>query len=63
MKTIEIYENMETQQLKSLMKIYETRSKLLEKFPSKNKENMKNDIEIDYHLIKMELNKRLWAEN
>jgi len=72
MKTIEIYEQTETEILKLLLKEYEEKSEsneiLMDEYKSESKsiyENIKrinNDYEIDIRLIRMELNKRLWNE-
>lgn len=71
MKTIEIYEQTETEILKLLLKEYEEKSEsneiLMDEYKSESKsiyENIKrinNDYEIDIRLIRMELTKRLWC--
>jgi hypothetical protein len=75
-KTIEIYEKTETKELQILLKQYETyleNGNVLLKLFEKDKKNLigndfkklkttMNDYEIDEHLIRMELNKRLWEE-
>jgi hypothetical protein len=75
-KTIEIYEKTETKELQILLKQYETyleNGNVLLKLFEKKKKNLigndfkklkttMNDYEIDEHLIRMELNKRLWEE-
>ena len=72
MKTIELYENTETIVLKSLLKEFETFYRNIESIihvtKSKNEDyeeyqKISKDYEIDIHLIRMELNKRLWNEN
>ena len=71
MKTVEVYESTETIVLQSLLKNYENFldnvETLIEKFKlanenSYNLEKMRKDYEIDTHLIRMELTKRLWGE-
>lgn len=64
MKTIEFYEKVKTNKLQSLLKKYELEQNeielnLEENFNSELK-NTSDDYEIDIHLIRMELNKRLW---
>lgn len=68
-KTIEIYEKTETKALKTLLKEYETflenTDLLIDRAKSRNEnyedlEKMSKDYEIDTHLIRMELSKRLW---
>ena len=71
MKTIEIYEQTETEILKLLLKENEEKSEsneiLMDEYKSESKsiyENIKrinNDYEIDIRLIRMELTKRLWC--
>jgi hypothetical protein len=75
MKTIEIYEKTKTKKLQLLLNQYETYvengSILLEKFEENNVKdegymtlkNNVNDYEIDVHLIRMILTKRLWFED
>lgn len=64
MKTIEIYEQTETVKLQSLLKEYEDKfcsyHNLDEDYDEVQKIN--DDYDIDIHLIRMELNKRLWEE-
>lgn len=69
MKTIEFYENSETKLLQSLLKEYETflenTDLLIDRAKLKNEnceelEKMSKDYEIDVHLIRMELTKRIW---
>lgn len=62
--TIKKYQNTETPVLQSLLKRYELES---ENYELKNSKKFNNEIqkviddyEIDIHLIRMELNKRLW---
>ena len=71
MKTIETYEQTKTQELQILLKQYETfldnTDILIEIAKSRNEsyaklEKMSKDYEIDIHLIRMELTKRLWFE-
>ena len=70
MKTIEIYERTETVKLQSLLKNFETDLEdvdlLIDKSKNKNEKfddlkKLSDDLEIDVHLIRMELNKRLWS--
>jgi hypothetical protein len=75
MKTIEIYEKTKTKKLQLLLNQYETYVEngnlLLEKFEKNNVKdegyntlkNNVNDYEIDVHLIRMILIKRLWFED
>ena len=69
MKTISLYEKTHTWYLRLLLKEYEKTSEnnqlLIEKAKLRNEnyrdlEIINNDYEIDIHLIRMELNKRLW---
>lgn len=72
MKTIEFYEQKETKTLQILLKEYETfldnAFLLIERAKSRNEnwseinelEKISKDYEIDIHLIRMELTKRLW---
>lgn len=69
MKTIEIYEQTETKILHSLLKEFETflenTEVLIDRAKLKNEnyddlKKMSDDYEIDIHLIRMELSKRLW---
>lgn len=69
MKTIEIYEKLKTDELKKYLKYHENVSKILDlkmknsKLSNKQYEkfkNISNNCEIDIHLIRMELSKRLW---
>ncbi len=71
MKTIEKYEQMETEILQLLLKKYETLLENTEliidkaKSMNENYDNFKrisDDYEIDIHLIRMELTKRTWEE-
>lgn len=71
MKTIEIYEQTETNILQSLLKEFETflenTDLLIDRAKLKNEnydelKKMSDDYEIDIHLIRMELSKRLWSE-
>jgi hypothetical protein len=73
MKTIEIYEQTETNELQMLLKQFETYLDngeiLLNRFEKENydeylklKKKM-NDCDIDVHLIRMELNKRFWLNS
>ena len=68
-KTIKNYEKTETIILQSLLKEYDTflenTDLLIERAKEKNEdcedlEKMSKDYEIDVHLIRMELTKRLW---
>ena len=70
-KTIEVYEATDTKVLQSLLKEYETflenTDVLIERNKLRNEDyedlqKMSNDYEIDTHLIRMELTKRLWIE-
>ena len=72
MKTIELYEKTHTNVLQSLLNEYEIVSEknqiLIEKAKLKNQNceeliSANIDFEIDIHLIRMELNKRLWCNN
>jgi len=75
MKTIEIYEKTKTKKLQLLLNQYETYVEngnlILEKFEENNVKdegyvalkNKVNDYEIDVHLIRMILTKRLWFED
>ena len=69
MKTIEFYEQIETNILQTLLKEYETFLENTELLINRAKnldidyeklEKMSKDYEIDVHLIRMELTKRLW---
>ena len=69
MKTIETYEKTKTQELQILLKEYETflenTDLLIERAKLKNEnydklQKMSDDYEIDIHLIRMQLTKRLW---
>lgn len=69
MKTIETYQKAETSVLQSLLKEYERNYERNEILIDMAKENYNNydelqkindDYDIDIHLIRMELNKRLW---
>ena len=76
MKTIEIYEKSETNELQSLLKKFEIfledidilfdrydQSQLIDMDININEmKNERNDLEIDISLIRMELNRRLWEE-
>ena len=76
MKTIEIYEKTETNELQSLLKKFEIfledidilfdrydQSQLIDMDININEmKNERNDLEIDISLIRMELNRRLWEE-
>jgi hypothetical protein len=71
MKTIETYEKTETKELQILLKEYETflenTDLLIERAKLKNEnydklQKMSDDYEIDTHLIRMQLTKRLWNE-
>ena len=76
MKTIEIYEKTETNELQSLLKKFEIfledidilfdrydQSQLIDMDININEmKNESNDLEIDISLIRMELNRRLWEE-
>ena len=76
MKTIEIYEKTETNELQSLLKKFEifledidllcdryNKSQLIDMDINIDKmKNERNDLEIDISLIRMELNRRLWEE-
>ena len=64
MKTIEVIEKQKTKKLQSVLKKIEFEQneidlKLEENFNSELKK-ISDDYEIDIHLIRMELNKRLW---
>jgi len=70
MKTIEIYEQTETSKLQSLLKEFEDKSESNEILIERAKSNddnydelqkMNDDYEIDIHIIRMELTKRLWC--
>lgn len=70
-KTIEIYEQTDTADLQILLKDYEDKLESNEIFMDNLKNDKQNvdvfkklsdDLEIDVHLIRMELNKRLWVE-
>ena len=70
-KTIEIFEQAKTAYLQSLLKNFETDLEdvdlLIDKSKSKNEKfddlkKLSDDLDIDVHLIRMELNKRLWEE-
>ena len=70
MKTIEIYEQTDTVKLQSLLKEYEDKSEgndtliVRAKFNDDNYDELQkisDDYEIDIHLIRMELTKRLWC--
>ncbi len=72
METIEMYEKMTTTNLQkkllSLENLYKQNENLIEccisqseKYEHLKKEN--DDYDIDIHIIRMELNKRLWSEN
>lgn len=69
-KTIEIYEQKKTAELQSLLKQFEIDLEdvvLIDKSKIKGEnyddlQNLSNDLDIDVHLIRMELNKRLWSE-
>ena len=72
MRTIEFYENVKTKRLQSLLTKFETLSEqiylltLRDYFNSSESLKIKQlneDYEIDIHLIRMELNKRLWFNN
>lgn len=71
MKAIELYEQTDTKILQSLLKEYEifleNTDLLIDRSKSKNEnydhlKRMSDDYEIDVHLIRMELSKRLWSE-
>jgi hypothetical protein len=71
MKTIEIYEQKDTVELQSLLKKFEIDLEdvdlLIDKSKIKcenydNLQHLSNDLDIDVHLIRMELNKRLWED-
>ena len=76
MKTIEIYEKTETNELQSLLKKFEIfledidilfdrydQSQLIDMDININEmKNERNDLEIDISLILRELNRRLWEE-
>lgn len=57
--TIKIYEKANTEDLQYLLKKLERCLEYAEIVDDKDKIN---DYEIDIHLIRMELNKRLWKE-
>ena len=70
-KTIEIYEQKKTAELQSLLKQFEIDLEDVDLLIDKSKikgenyddlQNLSNDLDIDVHLIRMELNKRLWSE-
>jgi len=72
--TIKIYEKSETSELQLLLNQYEQKIEnseiLIERFGDRLKDedyqkiqNAIVDCEIDTHLIRMELNKRLWRSN
>ena len=69
-KTIEVYEQKKTADLQSLLKQFEIDLEdvvLIDKSKIKGEnyddlQNLSNDLDIDVHLIRMELNKRLWSE-
>lgn len=72
MKTIEIYEQSETAVLQSLLKEFETFLENTDNLINRSKSNnenydslqqMSDDYEIDIHLIRMQLTKRLWVED
>jgi len=70
-KTIEVYEQKKTADLQSLLKQFEIDLEDVDLLIDKSKikgenyddlQNLSNDLDIDVHLIRMELNKRLWSE-
>jgi hypothetical protein len=72
MDTIKMYEQMTTTNLQTILKsleyLYEQNENLIEcsisqneKYEHLKKEN--DDYDIDIHIIRMELNKRLWEDN
>lgn len=72
MDTIKMYEQMTTTNLQTILKsleyLYEQNENLIEcnisqneKYEHLKKEN--DDYDIDIHIIRMELNKRLWDDN
>ena len=72
MKIIEIYEQTDTTKLQILLKDYENKLEgneiFMDKLKNKNQntdhlKKLSDDLEIDVHLIRMELNKRLWNKN
>lgn len=71
MKTIEIYERKNTAELQSLLKKFEIDLEDVDLLIDKSKikgenyddlQHLSNDLDIDVHLIRMELNKRLWED-
>ena len=70
-KKIEVYEQKKTADLQSLLKQFEIDLEDVDLLIDKSKikgenyddlQNLSNDLDIDVHLIRMELNKRLWSE-
>lgn len=68
-KTIKKYENLSTDELKDILKKYETLfdtndklilSHIYEDINCDNLRQVNDDLDIDIHIIRMELNKRLW---
>lgn len=71
MKTIEIYERKNTAELQTLLKKFEIDLEDVDLLIDKSKikgencddlQHLSNDLDIDVHLIRMELNKRLWED-
>ena len=68
MKTIEVIENQNTKKLQNILKEMEIEKNKIDlilenEYLSSELEQMNKDYEIDIHLIRMELTKRLWYNN
>jgi hypothetical protein len=68
MKTIEVIENQKTKKLQDILKEMEIEQNKIDlilenEYLSSELEQMSKDYEIDIHLIRMELTKRLWYNN